>query len=102
MKKISEILKINATWMPEQQIEYANQHRSDVPLFKGDLVYIDIRDWRLERPAKKLDDKFAGPWPITQTHVIPGRKDVEVNLCHGFSDHCRQRFIKHIINFLSD
>ncbi|RKF83076.1 hypothetical protein GcC1_007027, partial [Golovinomyces cichoracearum] len=41
-------------------------------------VYVGIRNWRTERPAKKLDDKYAGPWKVTR--IISGSKAVEVDL----------------------
>ncbi|KAI0991410.1 hypothetical protein K3495_g16777 [Podosphaera aphanis] len=84
MDDIIEHLKINATWMQESQMRYANKHRSDAPLFKaGDLVYVDTRNWRTERPAKKLDDKYAGPWKVTR--VNPGSKAIEVDLPESLS-----------------
>ncbi|KAI6249996.1 hypothetical protein HI914_01426 [Erysiphe necator] len=79
MHRITLQLKINATWMQNQQAENSNQHRSDSPLFKvGDLVYVDTRNWRTERPTKKSDDKYAGPWKVTR--IVPGSKAVEVDL----------------------
>ena len=79
MQNITEQLRINALWMQNQQVENSNQHRSDAPLFKvGDLVYVDTRNWRTERPTKKLDDKYAGPWKVTR--IVPGSKAIEVDL----------------------
>ncbi|KAI1008122.1 hypothetical protein K3495_g105 [Podosphaera aphanis] len=61
MDDILEHLKINATWMQESQTRHARKHRSDAPLFKiSDLVYVDTKNWKSERPARKLDDKYAG------------------------------------------
>jgi hypothetical protein len=57
----------------------ANRHRRDAPLFKvGDLVYVDTRNLRTERPANNLDAKYAGPWEVTR--VITGSKAIEVQL----------------------
>ncbi|KAI0994121.1 hypothetical protein K3495_g14062 [Podosphaera aphanis] len=84
MDDIIENLKINATWMQESQMRHANKHRSDAPLFKiGDLVYVDTRNWRTERSAKKLDDKYAGPWKVMR--VIPGSKAIKVDLPESLS-----------------
>ncbi|KAI0997909.1 hypothetical protein K3495_g10282 [Podosphaera aphanis] len=85
MQDIINQLQINARLMQEKQAEYANKHRSDAPLFKvGDMVYVDTRNWRTERPAKKLDDKYAGPWPVTR--LISGNKAVEVALPQNLTD----------------
>ncbi|KAI0991571.1 hypothetical protein K3495_g16616 [Podosphaera aphanis] len=79
MQKITDQLQINASLMQEQKAKYSNKHRSDAPLYKiGDMVYVDTRNWKTDRPAKKLDDKYAGPWKITR--IIPGSKAVEVEL----------------------
>ncbi|KAI1002674.1 hypothetical protein K3495_g5529 [Podosphaera aphanis] len=84
MDDIIEHRKINATWMQEFQMRHANKHRSDAPLFKvGYLIYVDTRNWRTERQAKKLDDKYAGPWKVTR--VIPGSKAIEVDLPESLS-----------------
>ncbi|RKF54889.1 hypothetical protein GcM3_206023b [Golovinomyces cichoracearum] len=79
MQKIIENLQINASLMQQQQAKYSNTHRSDAPLYKvGDMVYVDTRNWNTDRPTKKLDDKYAGPWKVTR--VVPGSRAVEVDL----------------------
>jgi hypothetical protein len=43
----------------------ANQSRQDAPRFNvGDEVYVDTRNMKTNRPMKKGDDKYAGPYPI--------------------------------------
>ncbi|RKF77293.1 hypothetical protein GcM1_220009 [Golovinomyces cichoracearum] len=65
--------------MQDKQAEYANNNQSDASIYKvGDMVYVDNRDWQTERPAKKLDDKYASPWQVTR--ILPGSKTVEVRL----------------------
>jgi len=79
IEDLTTFLRDKITWAQEQQAYHANEHRSDAPLYKeGDLVYVDTRNWKTERPAKKLDDKYAGPWPVTR--IIPGSKAIEVDL----------------------
>ena len=44
---------------------YYNAKRSGDVLFAvGDKVWLDARDIRTTRPAKKLDDKWFGPYPV--------------------------------------
>ena len=79
MEEITKYIQENITWIQEQQMHYANNHYIDAPRFKvGNLVYIDTRNWCTERPAKKLDDKYAGPWPVTR--IVSGSKEIEVKL----------------------
>jgi hypothetical protein len=38
----------------------------------GDEVWLNAENVKTERPAKKLDDKFKGPFPVTEvgTHTV--------------------------------
>jgi hypothetical protein len=38
----------------------------------GDKVWLDTRNIKTERPAKKLDDKYKGPFTVTRvgTHTV--------------------------------
>ena len=43
----------------------ANESRDEAPQYqKGQLVYVDTRNMKTNRPMKKGDDKWAGPWPV--------------------------------------
>jgi hypothetical protein len=49
--------------------ENANASRDDSPRFTvGDRVFLDIRNMKTNRPMKKGDDKWAGPFAITATY----------------------------------
>lgn len=49
----------------DRMARHANRHRRAPPLYKeGDKVYINSKNFHTARPAKKLEDKFMGPWPI--------------------------------------
>jgi hypothetical protein len=49
--------------------EYANAHRTDAPIYsKGQYVYIDTRNMKTNRPMKKGDDKWVGPYKITTVY----------------------------------
>jgi hypothetical protein len=55
------------------QEHYANQSRAAASRYKiGDKVWLDTRNIKTERPAKKLDDKFKGPFTVTKvgTHTV--------------------------------
>ena len=46
--------------------DYADNHRSPAPAFQpGDMVWIDGRHWRTERPSRKLENKHHGPYRVT-------------------------------------
>jgi hypothetical protein len=45
--------------------KHYDKYRSAPPNFEvGDMVLVSMRDIRTKRPAKKLDWKFMGPYPI--------------------------------------
>ncbi len=58
----------------EQQVKaqekmkvYYDKHRAEPPSYKvGDLVWVDAKNIRTDRPTKKLEDKRIGPLPITE------------------------------------
>jgi hypothetical protein len=52
---------------------YANKSRSAAPRYEvGDKVWLDTKNIKTERPTKKLDDKFKGPFTVTGvgTHTV--------------------------------
>ena len=80
---VREQLRENLSKAIEEQAQYANEHRQDVPkLDIGDLVYLDARNITSLRPSKKLDYKKLGPFkvskiinPVTfQLDLPPGTK----------------------------
>ena len=47
--------------------KHSNTSRRPAPAYQvGDLVWLDTRNWMTERPAKKLDQKNAGPFKVTR------------------------------------
>jgi hypothetical protein len=46
--------------------DYADNHRSPAPAFQpGDMVWVDGRHWRTERPSRKLENKHHGPYRVS-------------------------------------
>ena len=43
---------------------YADKKRSDYEFQEGDKVYVSARNINTQRPCKKLDDKWHGPFPV--------------------------------------
>lgn len=49
--------------------ENANIHRADAPIYHvGQRVYVNIKNMKSNRPARKLDDKWAGPFVVTKVY----------------------------------
>jgi hypothetical protein len=47
----------------------ANQGREDAPIYlEGEGVYVDTRNMKTNRPMKKGDDKWAGPYKIIKVY----------------------------------
>ena len=45
----------------EQQ---ANKHRREPDFTVGDMVWVTTKNWKTERPSRKLDYQMAGPYKI--------------------------------------
>lgn len=72
-QRILDFAKSNMALAQEMQEHYANQSRAAASRYKiGDKVWLDTRNIKTERPAKKLDDKFKGPFTVTKvgTHTV--------------------------------
>jgi hypothetical protein len=53
----------------ERYEQNANEHREEAPRYqKGQLVYVNTRNMKTNRPMKKGDDKWAGPWPVEKVY----------------------------------
>jgi hypothetical protein len=48
----------------ERQRTQANKHRREVDFGVGDLVSVTTRNWKLDRPSRKLSDQSSGPYKI--------------------------------------
>ena len=55
----------NLTWAQADQMKYANNSRAPHPDYKvGDMVYVNTKDFSVERQSRSLSSKNAGPWKI--------------------------------------
>lgn len=48
----------------EKASQNVNQHRREVDFQVGDHVWISTKNWKTQRPSKKLDHRMAGPYRI--------------------------------------
>lgn len=48
----------------ERQRAQANKHRREADFDIGDMVSITTRNWKLDRPSRKLSDQSSGPYNI--------------------------------------
>lgn len=63
--KIFEQLRALATLSQERYEENENSHRKSSPRYQvGDMVYVDTRNMKTNRPMKKGDDKWDGPYKV--------------------------------------
>ena len=70
VQKMEEILDILRTNLRAAQAKYeasANANRSAAPAYRvGDQVFLDSRNITTDRPMKKLDNKWLGPFQIVK------------------------------------
>jgi ''chromo'' (CHRromatin Organisation MOdifier) domain. len=67
MAKITETLRSEMTMAQAQHAEYANDTRTAAPRYhEGDEVWLDTRNLSMERPARKLSEKYIGPFRIAE------------------------------------
>ena len=68
-ERILEQLKALASDAGRRYEENANVHRSDAPVYNiGQRVWLDTRNLKTNRPMKKGDDKWAGPYVVTAVY----------------------------------
>ena len=48
----------------EVMSKQANKHQKDIDYEIGDMVFLNSRNIKTQRPSKKLDDKMLGPFEI--------------------------------------
>ena len=62
-------LKALARLSSQRYEENANESRAEAPRYLvGEEVYINTRNMKTNRPMKKGDDKWAGPYPILKVY----------------------------------
>lgn len=65
MSDLQDFLREEMRWAQAVYESNANRHRSPAPAYQvGDLVMLDARNIKTSRPAKKLDWKNLGPFPV--------------------------------------
>ena len=64
------------------QADYANEKRLPAPRYQpGDLVYLSLKNIKLLRPTKKLDNIRAGPWKILKMKTpLVAKLDLPIQL----------------------
>ncbi|RAL60401.1 hypothetical protein DID88_000176 [Monilinia fructigena] len=62
-------LKALAAQSIQKYEDYANRTRTDAPLYKeGDKVWVSTKNMKTNRPMKKGDDKWDGPYKILKVY----------------------------------
>ncbi|KAK4684314.1 putative transposase, partial [Tremellales sp. Uapishka_1] len=65
LSQLHQWLRDTITTSVEQSTRHANKERTEPPDYKvGDKVWLNARNVKTIRPAKKLDHKFLGPFEI--------------------------------------
>ena len=68
-ERILDLLKALAKQSQQRYEDNANAHREDAPKFRvGDQVYVDTRNMKTNRPMKKGDDKWTGPYKVLEVY----------------------------------
>ena len=60
LKKGKEIMKKAQA----KQRSDANRHRRPVDFGPEDLVYVSVKNWKTQRPSRKLSHQMAGPFRV--------------------------------------
>ncbi|SYW77318.1 uncharacterized protein UHO2_06615 [Ustilago hordei] len=62
-----------------RSVDQYNRKHKDIEFKVGDMVYINRRNWKTQRPTPKLDTQFAGPYPVQErparTSSLPQRAE---------------------------
>ena len=65
--RMQEALKKGKEIMEKAQAKQksdANRHRRPVDFGPEDLVYVSVKNWKTQRPSRKLDHQMAGPFRV--------------------------------------
>ena len=85
MKKITEEARAALSQASDDMKRFYDAKHQEAPQYKlGDLVWLNTKDIRTTRPAKKLDNKWEGPFPIDK---IISRNAYRLKLPHSFKIH---------------
>jgi hypothetical protein len=67
MKRLTEEAQAALKQAADDMSRFYNAKRSEHPKFEvGDKVWLDGRNIKTTRPAKKLDDRWFGPFPVKE------------------------------------
>jgi hypothetical protein len=67
MQRIDEFLRETMAYAQEQHADQANRRRTPAPAYQvGDWVWLNGAKIKTERPTKKLDHRWLGPFKITK------------------------------------
>jgi hypothetical protein len=61
-----KVARENIKKAQESMAKQANKHRREPDFGVGDFVWVTTKNWRTERPSRKLDYQMAGPYEILE------------------------------------
>jgi len=68
IQHLHNLARTEMRYAQARQQDNADRHRVPAPAFQpGDMVWVDGRNWRTERPSWKLQNKHNGPYHILRT-----------------------------------
>ncbi|KAJ1034253.1 hypothetical protein NDA18_001117 [Ustilago nuda] len=65
-KECSKYLQEQIREAQRRSVDQYNRKHKDIEFKVGDMVYINCRNWKTRRPTRKLDTRFAGPYPVQE------------------------------------
>jgi putative NIF3 family GTP cyclohydrolase 1 type 2 len=67
MARLTETLRLEMNMAQAQHAEYANQNRMPAPQYReGDEVWLETKNLSMERLARKVSEKFIGPFRVAE------------------------------------
>ena len=66
MHGVWQLARTNMERAQERQRKQANRQRRDVDFEVGDLVWVTTKNWKTDRPSRKLGHQTAGPYRILE------------------------------------
>ena len=75
MVKVMEETRASLKLAAEDMARYYDAHHQEAEVFQvGDKVWLDGRNIKTQRPTKKLDDRWFGPFKVTKVLSRAGYK----------------------------
>ena len=66
MHEVWQIARKNIQKAQERQKKQADKRRRETDFAEGDMVWVSTRNWKTERPSRKLGHQMAGPYRILE------------------------------------